>query len=91
MGELLEKQIDGLELAVRKLEKREEAKGKLMEELRAQNHVLVGKMEGEYCKLKVDLEVKSRETERLLLNNKTLAEVGTLGKKDEINRSNVKT
>jgi hypothetical protein len=64
-----------LELSVKKLEKHEEIKSKQLEELRGQNNILVGKMEGEYCKLKIDLEVRTRETERLLLNNKTLADV----------------
>jgi hypothetical protein len=77
----LERRIDELELTVRKNEKKEEIQQKQMNELRTKNNVLIGKMEGEYCQLKINFEVKQRETERLLLTNKSLADVKILTRK----------
>jgi hypothetical protein len=75
MEDLLEKRVDELELMVRKKDKKEEMQEKQLEELRVQNNVLIGKMEGEYCQLKINLEVKQREGERLLLANESLSNV----------------
>ena len=72
---MLEKQIETLEQNLNKKEKQNEIQETQVKDLRDQNNLLIGKMEGEYCKLKIDLEIRTRETERLLLNNKTLAEV----------------
>lgn len=73
---MLERQVEAFELSLRKLEKQKEVQEKRVEDLQHQNNILIGKMEGEYCKLKIDLEVRTRETERLLFTNKTLADVG---------------
>lgn len=77
-GDMLDRRIETLELQNSKQEKQLKIKEQQIEDARAQNHVLVGKIEGEYCRLKVDLEVKTRETERLILNNKALADVRRL-------------
>ena len=75
MEDMLERRVEELELTVRKQGKKEDVQQKQLEELRSQNNVLVGKMEREYCQLKIDMEVKQRESERLLLANKSLSDV----------------